>query len=487
MTQPVKHASQINFGTKLAYGVGSVPYAAKEAAFGTFVLFFYTQVLGLSGSLTGLAIFLSVVWDAISDPMVGAWSDRLKTRWGRRHPAMIIGALPLAASFVLIFSPAEFVQNTQGPLFVWLLFCVLVMRTFLTIFYIPHKAMGAEISDDYIERSSIVNFRTNLGYIAGMGLPAFAFIMIFVDVDTIDGRLVYSNYQVYGWLSFTMVIVASAICIVGSWKFIPRLKSVAQRSVDESPGFRGLVLDTIETLKNSNFRRIFVLEIATGGTLGIMGALNMITLTYFWEFTSADIAVLMLASLLAVACVFPGLGLMSKHLEKQTILKLAVMGLFFNSLWLVPGRLLGILPENGTTLLFVLVFVNTACSTGLGIMRTVSIYSILADIADENELATGRRQEGVFFAATTFALKFVMGFGYMVGGPLLDFVGLHGGVAPGEASESALFGIGIVVGPVVTVMMLIPWWMAARLDVSKDRLSEVQTALQEREVNQPSH
>jgi GPH family glycoside/pentoside/hexuronide:cation symporter len=162
------------------------------------------------------------------------------------------------------------------------------------------------------------------------------------------------------------------------------------------------------------------------------------------------------------------------------------MGLFLNSLWLVPGRLLGILPENGTTLVFVLVFVNAAFSTGLGILRTVSVYSILADIADENELATGRRQEGVFFAATTFALKFVMGFGYMVGGPLLDLVGLHGGIAPGEASKSALFGIGIVVGPVVTVLLLIPWRMAARLDVSKKRLNEVQAALHEREVSQLS-
>ena len=486
LTRHLENVSQINFATKLAYGFGSVTYAVKEAAFSTFVLFFYTQVLGLSGSLTGLAIFLSVVWDAISDPLVGAWSDRLKTQWGRRHPAMILAALPLAASFVMIFSPAEFVQNTQGPLFGWLLFCVLMMRTFLTIFYIPHKAMGAEISDDYLERSSIVNFRTNLGYIAGLGLQAFALTMLFIDVDTTDGRLIYSNYQQYGWLSFALVIVASAICIIGSWKFIPRLISVAQRSVDESPGVLGMFRDTLETLKNSSFRRIFVLEIAVGGTMGIMGALQMITWTYFWELTSADIAVLMLASLLAVAFVFPGLGLMSKHLEKQTILRLAVMGLFLNSLWLVPGRLLGILPENGTTLVFVLVFVNGAFSIGLGILRTVSVYSILADIADENELATGRRQEGVFFAATTFALKFVMGFGYMVGGPLLDLVGLHGGIAPGEASKSALFGIGIVVGPVVTVLLLIPWRMAARLDVSKKRLNQVQAALHEREVSQLS-
>ncbi|MFK7977532.1 MAG: MFS transporter [Halioglobus sp.] len=477
--------AHINLRDKLTYGIGSVPYAAKDAAFATFVLFFYTQVLGLSGSLTGLAIFLSVLWDAISDPIVGAWSDRLKTRWGRRHPAMIIGTVPLAASFVMIFSPADFVLNTQGPLFGWLLFCVLMMRTFLTVFYIPHKAMGAEISDDYLERSSIVNFRTNLAWIVGVTLPAIALALLFGDVGETDGRLVSANYQLYGWASFVLVVLASAICIVGSWKFIPRLRSVAQRSVEESPGFMGMVRDTAATLQNANFRRIFILEIAVGGTMGVTGALQMITWTYFWELSSGDIAVLLLASLVAVACTFPSVAWLGKHWEKQTLLKYAVIGLFFNSLWFVPGRLLGVLPENGTTILFILIFTNAAITTGLTILRTVSLYSILADIADEHELATGRRQEGVFFAASTFALKFVMGFGYMIGGPLLDFVGLQGGVAPGEATDSALFGIGMVVGPIVTVTLLVPWWMAARIDVSKEKLRDVQAALQERGVNKP--
>lgn len=477
---------RIKFGTKLAYGIGTMPYAAKDAAFGTFVLFFYTQVLGLSGSLTGLAIFLSVLWDAISDPMVGAWSDRLKTRWGRRHPAMIIGAIPLAASFVMLFSPAEFVQNTQGPLFGWLLLSVLMMRTFLTVFYIPQNAMGAEITDDYLERSSIVNFRTNLGWIAAVTLPALSLIFLFSDVGEMDGRLVFANYQFYGWASFALVVAACAICIIGSWKFIPRLISVAQRSVEESPGFMGMVRDTVATLQNSNFRRIFIFEIAVGGALGILGALQMITWTYFWELSRTEIAWLSVASLLAVACAFPGMAWLGKRWQKQSLLKFAVMGLFFNSLWFVPGRLLGILPENGTSLLFALIFIHAAVNTGLTILRTVNLHSIMADIADEHELATGRRQEGVFFAASTFALKFVMGFGYMIGGPLLDYVGLQGGVAPGEASESALFGIGVVVGPILTAMLLIPWWMASRIDVSEEKLRDVQAALQEREVTQPT-
>ena len=168
---------------------------------------------------------------------------------------------------------------------------------------------------------------------------------------------------------------------------------------------------------------------------------------------------------------------LGRRWQKQQLLTFAVAGLFINTAWFVPGRLLGFLPENGTSILFALVFFQSLVGTGLTIVRTVNLHSIMADIADENELQTGRRQEGVFFSASTFALKFVMGFGYMVAGPLLDFVGLEPGVAPGEASESALFGIGMVIGPIMTAFLLIPWWMAARLNVSREKLNEVQASL----------
>ena len=467
---------QISFGSKLAYGMGSMPYAVKDAAFGTFVLLYYTQVHGLSGSLTGMAIFISVLWDAVSDPMIGAWSDRLRTQWGRRHPMLVLGALPLGLSFVMLFQPIEAVSGTQFPLFVWLLMSVLLVRTFLTVFIIPHTAMGAEITDDYEERTSIVNFRTNLGWIAGTAVPALSLVALFGTVDGQDGRFIMENYHLYGWTSCAVVILAAIICIMGSWKFIPRLKEVASRGAP-TPGFGGMVRDVLDTLKHANFRRIIVLEIAVGGTMGILGALNMIAWTYFWELTVNQIAILSIASLLAVALLFPGMRWLAGEWEKQTLLKFAVAGLVFNTVWFVPSRLLGWLPENGTSLLFALVFIQAMIGTGLTIIRTVNLHSIMADIADEYELQTGRRQEGVFFAAAAFALKFVMGFGYMVGGPLLDIVGLEAGVAPGEASPEALLGIGIAIGPVMAGLLLIPWWIAMRIDVSREGLEAVHSRL----------
>ena len=95
---------QVSWRIRLAFGVGQLPEGIKSAAFGFFLLFYYNQVLGLSGTLSGMAIFIALLIDAISDPLVGSLSDVTRSRWGRRHPYMYLAAIPVAASsYFLLF------------------------------------------------------------------------------------------------------------------------------------------------------------------------------------------------------------------------------------------------------------------------------------------------------------------------------------------------------------------------------------------------
>ena len=105
---------------RLLYGLGGAAPAVKEAAYTMFVLLFYTQVLGLGGTVTGLIIALSLIWDGISDPLVGSLSDRLHSRWGRRHPFMALSVLPLGLGFVGLFSPPQAVVENSTWLAGWL-------------------------------------------------------------------------------------------------------------------------------------------------------------------------------------------------------------------------------------------------------------------------------------------------------------------------------------------------------------------------------
>jgi len=102
-TSTPPQSAHVRFATKIFYGVGSVSEGTKNTVFNVFLLFYYNQVLGLSGTLSGVAIFIALCIDAITDPLVGSISDNFHSRWGRRHPFMYLAALPMAVCFFLLF------------------------------------------------------------------------------------------------------------------------------------------------------------------------------------------------------------------------------------------------------------------------------------------------------------------------------------------------------------------------------------------------
>ena len=459
---------------RLVYASGVVTYALKDAAFGAFVLFYYKQVLGLSGTLTGLAIALSVVWDAISDPLVGAWSDKLRSRWGRRHPLMLASVLPLALSFVAVFWPPELALGSQQSLFYWLLGSVLLLRTALTFFMVPYLALGAEISTDYHERTLLASARTNLGWFVGVLVPATSLALIFTSQDGVDGRFVTGHYHAYGLLSALGVMIASWICIRGTQPYIPTLPQGGH-----TPG-SSMWRDIADTFRNRNFRLVVILETVLGGMGGIVSTLLMVTYTYFWQLDTAAISILFAGpSLLAVLLVTTSSRLVNRRFEKQQLLRLSCLLGALNLLWLTPLKLLGWLPENGS-LVFALIFLNYTINTTFSILRTVSNHALLADIADEQDLATGKRQEGVMFAAAFFAAKFISGFGYLVAGPFLDLIGLEAGMQPGQAPPGVIWGLGLIMGPGLALLLAIPAWVAFRIDLNMHAQLQIQQALETR-------
>ena len=405
-------------------------------------------MLGLSGTLTGLAIALSVVWDAVSDPIVGAWSDRLRGRWGRRHPFMLAAILPLGLSFIALFSPPAFALDSQASLFYWLLASVLLLRTALTVFMVPYLALGAEITSDYHERTLLASMRTNLGWFLGVLAPASALLFLFDYSDGSDGRFVIEHYRVYGWFNAAAVLVFSTLCIVGTWHYIPELLSrVTQHS-------ENIMRDILHTFRNRNFRQIVFLETALGGMGGI--------------------TIFMAVILLGIASPF-----FNRKLEKQQLLRLSCILGLLNLLWLTPLKLFDLLPASDQVV-FGLIFANYSIFVAMTILRTISAHALLADIADEHDLESGQRQEGIMFAAAFFAAKFISGFGYLVAGPVLDLIGLEPGAVPGQTPVSVDWGLGLVMGPGLALIMLIPVWMAFRIDLSYAGQRKIQAALRAR-------
>jgi GPH family glycoside/pentoside/hexuronide:cation symporter len=462
---------------KSAYGAGTMAFAVKDAAFVNFVMFFYTQVLGVSGTLAGLAGGIAVLSDAINDPIIGSWSDHHRSpRWGRRHPFMAGAGIPLAICFVLLFSP----PGTLGEfgMFLWLTVVAVILRTFLTIFMIPYSALGAELSQGYEERSVIAGYRSVCGWIAGIALPAIAYTVIFVSTDESDGRLVAANYTTYAIFSAIVALVGVVIATASTAGEIPRLPPLPDNPQPFS--FKAPYVEMIEALSNRNFRWLFFGLLIAGGLGGVAITLSPYVNAYFWEFTTEQMAIFALPMFLGSLVAFAAIGPLGRRFEKRSILMSSILIMLVNGAWWIPLRLLGWLPPNGSQFILAGAAVNVFILVVALMMSQVMGASIVADIVDEYEVETSERKEGTFFAALGFSGKAVSGVGMLLGGVIIDAIGLPTGAEPGAVSDDVLVSLGWIAGPILTVLFLIPIAMMSKVRMSRAQHDAVRAELDAR-------
>lgn len=473
--------SMLSAKEKWSYATGNIPIAVKDAAFANFVVFFYTQVHGLSGTLAGLAMFVALIWDAVSDPIVGSWSDTFRSRWGRRHPLLLVGGLPTALLFLALFAPPAGLGDVGTC--IWLLCIAIALRTFLTIYFIPYTAMGAELSADYDERTVIAKARITVAWLAGMVLPALAYAVFFRPVDGVDGRLLQNNYWNYSVMSAAVAFLAVVVCVLGTRTVIPRLP-VATKG--RSFRWQDPVQDFLRALRNRNFKVSLGANLAFGMSAGLSATLALYLGTYFWELSSDQLAGLVVPTALAALMAFASLGQLGKRFDKAALLTAASLVLAFNALWLVGSRLLGWLPDNGHPLVYPLLWLNTFIGVFMIVSLQVIGASFAADVLDEIEDGSGQRQEGVVFAAQAFVLKATTGAGALLGGIVIDLAGVAPQAVPGQVDATVLHNLGLFALVMVAGLALIAAGCNRQLRLSRQDHSAIQMRLRGEQVGQRS-
>jgi GPH family glycoside/pentoside/hexuronide:cation symporter len=475
----------ISFGARLGYGLGGAMFSIKEAAYSAFVILFYTQVLGLSGTGAGVALAVAVVFDALSDPVIGAWSDRLHGRWGRRHPFMVAGTLPMGLGFIGLFLVPDVVVASQALLALWLAFWSIWIRTTLSVFAIPHLALSAEITSNYRERSSILGARMFFVFLFTVLIPASALVLLFDQYGDIDGRFQRDNYPLYGLLS---CIGAWGVGLLTIWS--TRRYATPHAGADPAgaaPSIRGLrdfVTDFLGTLRIENFRQLLAFDVAASVSYGVLIATHMLASVYFWELSSRDIAlILAIPSLIGVSGAMFAIHWLGSRVAKHTILQLTCAMMIIDGVWPYAARLAGLLPENGHPAVFWSLFLQMLLWMFFFILRGIASQSLVADIADENELANGRRQEGALFAATLFAQKLASALGPLYAGMVLDMVGLQRGMAPGTIPQPTLDAFAIYLALGILTPLLVAMYFSFRVSLSEERLQEIQAALGRRDAD----
>ena len=460
---------------KWSYAIGNVPFSIKEAAFANFVIFFYTQVHGLSGSLAGLAMFIALVWDAISDPIVGSWSDSFRSRWGRRHPLLVAGAAPTTLLFIGLFAPPS--ELGEGAVFVWLLTLSILLRTALTVYFIPYTAMGAELSTDYDQRTTIAKARITLGWVAGMLLPAIAFGFFFQPNNGIDGRLMAENYWHYGLLSAFTAGITAVICILGTASIIPRLPTADSQARFR---WRDPYHDILLVCKNRNFRVSIGSNLSFGLCTGGFATLSLYLSTYFWELSSSQLAGLVVPTGIATLIAFLVLGRLSQSYDKPRLLATFSLGLATNGLWLFGGRLAGLLPDNGDALLYPLIALNTAIGVFMIVSLQIVSASFAADVIDEIELDSGKRREGVVFSVGAFISKTTIGIGAFIAGIVIEVVGIQSTSIPGQVGAGVLQSLGWFTLLIVVGFAVIGFFFTTQLRLSRNDHNRLRAALARR-------
>jgi len=470
----------LSLPNRLSYGLGGAVYAVKEAAYVMFVLLFYTQVLGLSGTATGIVLALSLVWDAVSDPMVGSWSDRYKSRWGRRHPFMIYATVPMGLGFVALFAPPDSVLDSQLWLAGWLLACSIWIRTALTFFSIPHYTLVAEISQDYHERSALMGQRTAFLFLTTLLLPSTCLYFLFDEGTGGDGRFVASNYVTYGWLSAVIVWITAAACIAGTWKFIGHTK-IDPRRAPSTPGFTGLWRDFLSTFQNRNFRNVLCFDLGVTASYGITIALNVIFWTYFWELPATEMGLLLgLSVLIAVPIAMIFLKTVGRRMPKHDIVKWAVIVMLLDLSWPYLLRWFALIPDNGDPVIFAILVIQNAIFMSFFILRIVAIASLTADLTDEHEAETGLRQEGGFYSVLQFTSKLGGAVGPLYGGFALDMVGLTEGMRPGTVAQASLDALVWIGAAAIVPLMLVAFYFTFRFSMTEERLRQIQALIARR-------
>ena len=459
---------------KVFYASGAVANGVKTDAFTFFLLFFYSNVIGLSPGLASLAIFIALMVDAFTDPLMGVISDRTRHKFGRRHPYFLLGMIPMGLSYFMLFSIQTSWELSQQYLFVWMLTFTMLTRLGMTIFEVPHRSLGSEMSRSYTERTSIFATRELFGWMGGLFNAFLAYTIFFKDTpDYMPGTKNPEPWIYYGMTGATIMCISVLVTYFGTLKYRETYE------VEIAAFNLRLILNQIFiALKNKSFLIFFFGYLFIAVSWGMGSSLQIYMNTYFWEFKSIMLASYLGIYVLSTISAFLLVPALVKVIEKRTILLLAIM--FAALIPPIPIFLFinGFLPASGTWDLFYstipFVYVGNTCLSSSAIIRE----SMLGDISDEVQLDSKIGQQGLMFASSSLIGKLNTGLGILMAGIALEFISFPQGTDVTPSAEN-IFNLAMVQGPLVAILMFIPFGIFSMYGIDRYRHQEILAKLEE--------
>ena len=411
-------AQQASTGTIWTYGFGSISVGIKNNLLGTWLLIYYNQVLGLDALLVSSAIALALVVDAISDPFVGIWSDRVRSKWGRRHPFMYASIIPFSLCYFLILQDPGDISDLE--MFSRLLILLILMRIAMTFYEVPRAALVPELTKDYDQRNWFAGAGMALGWFGGAGI-SFIHMEFFLG-DSYFNTAGYQSLAFWGGLG---IFISTVVTTVGTHKHIPNLHVPPERKFN----FQESLKEAKQTLSNRSWLVLFLSGCIYALLVGVdTGAVTYYSV-YLWQWQPEEISVYSLwqaVTVISFSVLAPWIA-MGRN-KKNIAVGIFLFTIFVGPLPIVLRLLdpfigISIFPSNGSDALWYILLIHSCLTVSLGSLGFIFIGSMAMEIVEDVEASTGRREEGLLGTVNAFVHKLVGAGGVLIAGIIVSWSG----------------------------------------------------------------
>lgn len=449
------------------FGLGDWSGGAAFTARSLLGSYFLVTILGIEIATAGLVFLIPRIWDSINDPLMGIYSDRFQSKWGRRRPFMLLGAIPFGLFFFLSFTPPlSFITGHRATLVYYTVIFAL-LDTFYTLVNSPYSALTSELTDDYDERSSLAGWRMGNSIFAAL----FTAVLFQLLAEGPFAQLAGSKaggFAISGAIWGVMITLTSLAVVI----FV---REPQRPNALKQPPFHFLQ-SVREAFQNETFR------MGTAIYLLAFIAVDIITAVYVWFLKfylqlSSQQAPLVLGMTLFVAFASMPLTvrLMQRYGKTTTYIRMMLF-------WACTMIIISLLPPNNFALALV-----AAGLAGLGYGAANAIpWAIVADAVEEDEWKTGTRREGMYASYLVTTRKVASAIALSLFVPfLLSWAGfLQGQVA--TQPESAVLMLRLLMGGVPTLLLLLSIYVAYRYPMSAESHAELVKKLQARRADTTS-
>jgi GPH family glycoside/pentoside/hexuronide:cation symporter len=438
---------------KLLYGSGDFGFAFVDTCIAVLFAIFLTDVVGLKPGMAALAILIGRSWDYVNDPIIGHLCDRTRTRWGRRRPYLLFGFIPFGLAFAMLWWIPPFGQ--AWALVAYYAFAYLVYDTVLTFVTMPYFALTPELSQDYDERTSISTYRMAFSLIGSL-------VAIVVPLMIIGTMRPGNANRIF--------LTTSAFAVACALPLLLAFASTRERKeyiAQDQPGF-------LESLRAARGNRPFVF--AMGIFLFTWTAVEIIqvVLLYFLKYRmnlEAESDIVAAAIFVTALFVLPFWAWVSDRTDKR---KAYVAGMIF--LAAVMMTLMFVSPSLGFAAVIAL-----AMLAGVGVSAVhVLTWAIIPDAIEVDELATGARHEGMFYALVTLFKKVASSIAVPLSLLFLEWSGFVSN-AP-QQGEKAVWAIRVLIGPIPSALLVGGILFALFYPLSREAHARTREALAARQA-----